>query len=78
MVLTYNLKSKLSFCEACVQGKCHRQPHYPLETIRSNEKLELVHTMFVGQCKHNPLVEVIILSHLLTTTRIIVTLIFRI
>ena len=32
--------------------------------------------MFVGQYKHNPLVEVNILSHLLMTTCIIVTLIF--
>ena len=41
-------QSKLSFCEACVQGKCHRQPHYPLKTIRSKEKLELVHTDICG------------------------------
>ena len=41
-------QSKLSFCEACVQGKCHRQPHYPLKTIRSKEKLELVHTDVCG------------------------------
>ena len=25
-------QGKLSFCEVCVQGKCHRQPHYPLKT----------------------------------------------
>ena len=49
MVLTYNLKvRKLSFCEACVQGKCHRQPHYPLKTIRSKKKLELIHTDVCG------------------------------
>ena len=41
-------QSKLSFCEACVQGKCHRQPHYPLKTIRSKEKLELVHIDVCG------------------------------
>ena len=41
-------QGKLSFCEACVQGKCHRQPHYPLKTIRSKEKLELVHTDVCG------------------------------
>ena len=41
-------QSKLSFCEACVQGKCHQQPHYPLKTIRSKEKLELVHTDVCG------------------------------
>ena len=31
-----------------MQGKCHRQPHYPLKTIRSKEKLELVHTDVCG------------------------------
>ena len=41
-------QSKLSFCEACVQGKCHQQPHYSLKTIRSKEKLELVHTDVCG------------------------------
>ena len=41
-------QDKLSFCEACVQGKCHRQPHHPLKARRSNEKLKLVHTDVCG------------------------------
>ena len=41
-------QDKLSFCEACVQGKCHRQPHYPLKASRSKEKLKLVHTDVCG------------------------------
>ena len=38
----------LSFCEVCVQEKCHRQPHYPLKTRRSKEKLELIHMDVCG------------------------------
>ena len=41
-------QDKLSFCEACVQGKSHRQPHYPLKAGRSKEKLKLVHTDVCG------------------------------
>ena len=41
-------QSKLSFCEACMQGKFHPQPHYPLKTRRSKKKLELVHTNVCG------------------------------
>ena len=39
-------QGKLSFCEAYVQGKCHRKPQYPL--IKSKEKLQLVHTDVCG------------------------------
>ena len=31
---------KLNFCEACVQGKCCRKPHYSLKSIKSKEKLQ--------------------------------------
>ena len=41
-------QGKLSFCEACVQGKCHRKPHYPLKAIKSKEKFQLVHTDVCG------------------------------
>ena len=41
-------QGELSFCEACVQGKCHRKPHYPLKAIKSKEKLQLVHTDVCG------------------------------
>ena len=33
------LKDKLSFCETCVQGKCHQLPHHPLKAVRSKQKL---------------------------------------
>ena len=39
---------KLSFCEACVQGKCCQKPHYSLKSIKSKEKLQLVHTDICG------------------------------
>ena len=41
-------EGNLNFCEACVQGKCHRKPHYPLKTGRSKEKLQLIHTDICG------------------------------
>ena len=69
-------QSKLSFCEACVQGKCHRQPHYPLKTIRSKEKLELVHTDVCGPMQTQSFGGSRFLLHLLMNTHVIVTLIF--
>ena len=41
-------QGKLNFCEACMQGKCHRKPHYSLKSIKSKEKLQLVHTDICG------------------------------
>ena len=41
-------QGKLRFCEACVQGKCHQKPHYSLKSIKSKEKLQLVHTDIGG------------------------------
>ena len=41
-------QGKLNFCEACVQGKCHRKPHYSLKSIKSKEKLQLMHTDICG------------------------------
>ena len=40
---------KLNFCEACMQGKCCQKPHYSLKSIKSKEKLQLVHTDICGQ-----------------------------
>ena len=42
------LQDKLSFCEACVKGKCHRLPHCSLKAIKSKENLQLVHTGVCG------------------------------
>ena len=42
------LQGKLSFCEACVKGKCHRLPHHLQKAIKSKEKLQLVHTDVCG------------------------------
>ena len=41
-------QGKLNFCEAYVQGKCRRKPHYSLKSIKSKEKLQLVHTDICG------------------------------
>ena len=42
------LQGKLSFCEACVKGKCHRLPHRLQKVIKAKEKLRLVHTDVCG------------------------------
>ena len=42
------LQGKLSFCEACVIGKCHRLPHHSQKAIKSKEKLQLVHNDVCG------------------------------
>ena len=39
---------KQSFCEPCVKGKMHRLPHYPLNEVKSKEKLQLVYTDICG------------------------------
>ena len=38
-----------TFCDACIQGKMHRLPHPPLNTIKSTEKLQLVYTDVCGR-----------------------------
>ena len=40
--------SNMSFCEACVQGKIHRQPFKSVGEIRSKRKLQLVHSDVFG------------------------------
>ena len=64
-------ESKRRFCEACIQGKMHRKPHKPLKEIRSTEKLQLVHTDIVVQCKPSHLEEVATSSHLQTTILVV-------
>ena len=36
------------FCKVCVKGKCHQKPHYSVRSIKSKEKLQLVHTDVCG------------------------------
>ena len=38
----------LSFCEGCIDGKIHRSPFKPVGAIRSQRKLELVHSDICG------------------------------
>ena len=47
-VSVLQLQGKLSFCEACVKGKCHRLAHHSQKAIKSKEKLQLVHTDVCG------------------------------
>ena len=42
------LQGKLSFCEACVKGKCNRLPHHSQKGIKSKGKFELVHSDVCG------------------------------
>ena len=39
---------KLSFCQACAEGKAHRAPFKPLGEIQSTRRLELVHSDVAG------------------------------
>ena len=50
---------KLSFCEACAEGKVHRAPFKPVGEIKSTRRLELVHSDVAGPMKTESL-EVII------------------
>ena len=66
-------QGKLSFCEACMQGKCRRKPHYSLKSIKSKEKLQLVHTDIIcGLMQTQSLGESRYSSRSLMTTHIIV------
>jgi hypothetical protein len=38
----------LSFCEGCIEGKMHRAPFKPVGEVRSQRKLELVHSDVCG------------------------------
>ena len=49
-VSNLQLQGMLSFCEACVKGKCHRLPHHSGKAIKSKEKLQLVHTDVCVDC----------------------------
>ncbi len=42
---------KLSFCEACAEGKAHRAPFKPVGEIQSTRRLELVHSDVAGPMK---------------------------
>jgi transposase InsO family protein len=42
---------KLSFCEACAEGKAHRAPFKPVGEIKSTRRLELVHSDVAGPMK---------------------------
>jgi hypothetical protein len=50
----------LSFCEGCVEGKMHRKPLKSVGEIRSNRRLQLIHsdvcgpmqTMSIGGCRY--------------------------
>ena len=41
-------QSCLSFCKACVQGKCHRKSHHSTKKGKSKEKLQLIHMDLSG------------------------------
>ena len=47
-VSNLQLQGKLSFCEVCVKGECHRLPHHSQKAIKSKKKLQLVHTDVCG------------------------------
>ena len=43
--------AKLSFCDACAEGKAHLAPFKPVGEIQSTKRLQLVHSDVAGPMK---------------------------